>query len=204
MCNIESLDEENDVQETSITDIQMIVTNSLVMLPYDVKDIVVSFFFPIILLKSTLDEKPAVKTIVRYFEMRSEPFSVMLRMQKPVYKLNYTTDVIELLVMYLHSHKMKPTHLVEMPLRSKCMIDNTTCKFDAWFADYCDTKPNQLAYTTHLANFFAIRDLLHLLCAKMASKIKGVSLLGNDFVHAANALGKNVPPQMPNCLCGAH
>ena len=86
----------------------------------------------------------------------------------------YYVEQIELLVVYVHQHRYKLVPMIDKPLISNNLNDHTCCKFDVWFADLCDTKKDQLSHMMCLANNVGMIPLLHLLCAKTASKFKGV------------------------------
>jgi len=68
--------------------------------------------------------------------------------------------------------------IVEKPLRSKIMKDVCKDKFDADFIDRIGENRQALYDLILAANYMDIKSLLHLGCAKVASLIKGMFLLG--------------------------
>ena len=88
--------------------------------------------------------------------------------------------IMSLIVEYAKHHKGSEPPIIDKPLRSKQMSD--VCK-DKWDADFIDKVGNDEAGLQPLydlilaANYMDIKNLLHLGCAKVASLIKGNTIL---------------------------
>lgn len=83
---------------------------------------------------------------------------------------------LDLIWVYLMHHQGKEDDIIPKPLRSKVMKD--VCK-DSWDADFIDAVGSNLQDLYDLAlhsNYADCRPLLHMVCAKIASLIKGQPL----------------------------
>lgn len=84
------------------------------------------------------------------------------------------TEMLELIVEYMKYHKGEEPPIVEKPLRSSIMKDVCKDEWDATFIDKVgDSDLDKLYELIKTANYMNIKSLLHLGCAKVASKIKG-------------------------------
>ncbi len=172
-----------------------------VLLP-PIQQIILQFLDRTVLLKSSIDNESPMQVIAEYLAFRSPVFQARLTLNESIYSFAFSSNVIRLVIIYIHSHKLKPTYSVMKPLQSANMADNTKCMFDVWFANICDSKKGQLANVIKFANFLGIENLLVLLCAKMASKIRGVPIEKIEMAIDELFIDNNIP--IPECTCGDH
>lgn len=85
------------------------------------------------------------------------------------------SEILRYVVEYMQHHQGKEGEIPSKPLRSKIMKEVCTDKWDADFIDKIgDHEDDKLIFKLTLAaNYMDIKCLLHLACAKVASKIKG-------------------------------
>jgi hypothetical protein len=170
----------------------------------DVQSIICGYLADVVFLQSSLCETdPPVLVFRPFLITHAQVFRDVYDLSgESVYRLDFSTDVIRLFVMYVESHKLHIPPRVTSPLVSKRLEDHTNCKFDVWFADLCDAKKDQLARVTGLGNFWNVSVLVHLLCAKFAIKIRGVPL--NEFKTALTELSVVTDESVPYCKCKFH
>jgi len=168
------------------------------------QNIVLSYLTCSVFLQSSIDDDDQlVEVNSQYLALRSEPFRMMLETNDTIYKLPFSTKVIQNVVQYVHAHKLHSVLPMPQQPVSRNMAENTICMFDVWFSAICDTTKDELAYTVCLANYFNIQSLMHLLCAKVASKIKGQPL--GSIKRKLEELSSDVFTFLPvNCNCGFH
>jgi len=88
---------------------------------------------------------------------------------------NVNGDILQWVVEFLRYHAGKPAFEIEKPLRSNKLSE---CgPKDTWYADFADKleqKDQTVLFEVILAaNYMDIKQLLDLLCAKIATNIKG-------------------------------
>jgi S-phase kinase-associated protein 1 len=85
------------------------------------------------------------------------------------------SKILRYVVEYMQHHQGKEGEIPSKPLRSKVMKEVCTDQWDADFIDKIgDHEDDKLIFKLTLAaNYMDIKCLLHLACAKVASKIKG-------------------------------
>jgi len=87
-----------------------------------------------------------------------------------------SSPILKLVVEYMNAHKGVEPLIIEKPLRSKIMADVVKVPSDAVFIDRVGENLDNLYALIAAANYMDIKSLLHLGCAKVASKIKGQPL----------------------------
>ncbi len=169
----------------------------------DVRSVIVGYLADVVFLNSQENPTITIPIFRPFLIAHAQVFRELHAASDDlIFSLDYSTDVLQLLVMYVESHKLQIPPLPRKPLVSNKMADNTNCKFDAWFVDVCDSKTHQLADLTHLANFWNLSGLLQLLCAKYASKMRSVPL--DQFKKCFDALSECCSATVPSCECGFH
>lgn len=84
--------------------------------------------------------------------------------------------IMEYIVEYMEHHKGTEPPIIPKPLRSKEMKQVCSDPWDATFIDRIGTTNEELYNLILASNYLNIDSLLHLGCAKVASKIKGQPL----------------------------
>jgi hypothetical protein len=93
------------------------------------QDLINGYLFNIVLLKSTKDNK-SVECYIPYLQFQSKTMHMKLESNDFYYLFDYSYDVIQCIVQYVHSHGFHKAPKVEKPLKSDDMAQNTTCMFD--------------------------------------------------------------------------
>jgi endonuclease/exonuclease/phosphatase family metal-dependent hydrolase len=166
------------------------------------RDIIISYMKCTAMLQSNIAKEFPIEIIAPYLAFRSQAFQMKLETNDSIYYLDFSPDSIRLMVLYIHVHRLGPLPLIVKPLRYNEMSKNTTCLFDVWFCEKCDSKKDQLQDVLMLANYLGIENLINLLCAKMATKIRGGSFATMEI--NINKLSCNIPEMPPHCTCPAH
>jgi hypothetical protein len=171
------------------------------------QEIITGYLFNIVLLKSTKDpKKKAIACYVPYLKFQSKTMEMKLESNEFYYYFDYSYDLIQYMVQYVHSHGMKHVPNIEKPLRSNKISDNTDCAFDACFIDNIGPTNTELFYFCNFITLLNIDSLLHLTCAKLASLTKGKPIEQcKQILHESSPIQGYVPnKQMPKCNCGRH
>jgi len=92
------------------------------------------------------------------------------REAKEVSLVHITAPIVEKVVQYMNYHKDVPPRKIESPLKSNNMKELVD-KFDAKFVDEVDL--DTLMKLLLAANYMDVKSLLELICAKVASMMKG-------------------------------
>jgi len=92
------------------------------------------------------------------------------REAKEVSLVHITAPIVEKVVQYMNYHKDVPPRKIESPLKSNNMKE-LVAKFDAKFVDEVDL--DTLMKLLLAANYMDVKSLLELICAKVASMMKG-------------------------------
>lgn len=165
-------------------------------------EIIVSYLGQSVMLKSSIDDEPPVKVTSPYLAIRSVPFEMKLQTGDVLVQFPFSTSSLHQLVMYTHAHRLHEPPAFKGIAASKQMSENTSCLFDAWFSDQCDTKAGQLVETLSLANFLGMSCFLNLLSVKITSKIQGVETA--NLLQVLNLPSSCTDTPMPTCLCPYH
>uniref|UniRef100_A0A7S3JFI0 S-phase kinase-associated protein 1 n=1 Tax=Euplotes harpa TaxID=151035 RepID=A0A7S3JFI0_9SPIT len=104
---------------------------------------------------------------------------------------NVTKPILEKVIEFCKHVKDYPLQEIEKPLKS----DNLRDIVSAWYADYVELEQEVLFEVILAANYLDIRPLLELSCAKVATMIKGKSVvevrklfnIENDFTPEEEA-----------------
>merc|ERR1711964_156893 len=90
---------------------------------------------------------------------------------------NVSGTILKHIVDYLDHHQGKTPEDIVKPIRSNEMEKNVEDPFDATFINKLEDKESlKVIFNVILgANYMGLRSLLHLGCAKIATKIKGKS-----------------------------
>lgn len=88
----------------------------------------------------------------------------------------YEDDLLIEIVLYLDHHQGIAPRPIEIPLRSKNMLDVCADRWDANYIERIGCQRNKLMRLIRASNFFDIESLFNLACAKLASLMKGVAL----------------------------
>ncbi len=182
------------------------------------QNIIISYLQNIIYLNS--NDNKQLACYIPYLEKHSEVIAAKINVSNSILEMPFSYQVLQMIVDYVNSHKLSFGSLPTKPLISNNMIDNTVCKWDAWFADRFDLFPNSLLYDIMLfATQHDMYFLLHLLCAKIGSKIKGKPLnrikeeldlnliikkARMDVPDYINLIGTTTKMDAPNCNCNLH
>lgn len=163
--------------------------------------IIIEYLMDITYIESTKDETRFV-VCRAYLKTHSVLMKQRLETCEPCYFFNIDSYILELFALYVSSHKLADCPIISKPLKSACFADSVICKFDVWIADVFDSKPNMLYDAIEFMNYIDCKSLLHLLCGKVASKIKAAPT-GQVATHIKLTTivdSKNIP----NCECPFH
>jgi len=167
--------------------------------------VVLSYLQNVIYLKSS-ESKTLTACYIPYLNFHSPVLESKINVNDHILELSASIDFIDMLVQYVHSHKLHHSSKFERPLRSSLLSESMECKWDAWFADRFDLFPNNtLFYFLQFVNQMEMKDLLQLLCAKIATKINGKPFNEFKTLLDGNLVANNkFKAQEPQCNCGAH
>jgi len=95
--------------------------------------------------------------------------------------LNVKSNILELIIEYMNKYEGVKQEILDFPLKSKTMKENCNNEWDAEYIDRIggSLEPEKREILEELmlgANYLDIKCLLHLACAKFASRIKGETL----------------------------
>jgi hypothetical protein len=143
-----------------------------------------------VFLRSKVDKLDAVAIVAEFLCFHSPVFHMQFAIQQEKYDFETTTSVLELIAIYVHSHKMKPP--------------NKTCKFDAWFTTACNVEHGQYRHMLLFANYLGMHDLVLLLCNKIGINVKDIHNMSDPHRHPILLWpNPHVNPQ-PQCDCSSH
>jgi len=126
---------------------------------------------------------------------------------EPIHLRKCSAHVFSLIASYLAHHRgVKPAEIAK-PIRS---INLKKCVEDEWDADFANSMTKrELFQLTLVANYIDCQSLMHLMCAKIASLIKGKSpeeikvvLSEQDAGEADNIIEQQQRETMSICICG--
>jgi len=114
---------------------------------------------------------------------------------------NISEDTFSLISSYLNHHNGVEPMEIAKPIRSVAMSKIVEDEWDAVFADSMSKR--QIFHVISAANYIGCLSLVHLLCAKVATLIKGKSpeeikriLNETDENYQNNQLGQNQPERL--------